>query len=525
MMKIAILLGCLGAQTLMTFGQAATRKLPANINHPAINNYAPFISLDGNSMVYISDLGEDHELVLTYTTRQGVNWKDPSVLPRTIGHKLNFLKGFGLSPDGRTLYLANMKSNGMGGFDLYSSKLKGLVWEEPLNMLLPVNSRENEACPSISLDGTSFYYMRCQKMDLTSASGCRILVMKKKANGQWDSPVELPNYINTGNSQSPRIMGDSEMLVFSSDRLQPNKGGMDLYYTRFTDGVWSRPLPLDFANTAGDDVFVSSTSAGMYLLKDAPGQRSNELVEYLFPSEVRPKGTLRLEGTVSGVPDPASIFVTVYRLEDQHKLSMTQPATDGSFLLYLNYGSLYQLVVEPADEHYTFHSKVIDLRRDGNPMIERMAFTMEKVAPGTLLDLTAIEFETSSASLKAGSELELSRLTRLIQGNAERSFGIEVTLYGFEQDTVRSNADLTEVAYDTTRIPVTYQLDSVTTATRDSLVIHTRFHNDRTLRQAQAITEALIRQGISHGRLASSGKAVVEAIPEKRRTVIQVIAH
>lgn len=506
-------------------GQAKLRKLPSNLNHPAINNYAPYISLDGNSMVYVTDLGEDHELVLTYTTRQGVNWKDPLILPRTIGHKLNFLRGCSLSPDGKTLFLSNMKSNGMGGFDLYMSQWKGTRWEEPVNMLLPANSKENEACASLSLDGNALYYMRCETMDADKASGCRILVMRKKPNGQWDNPEELPGFINTGNSQAPRIMGDGEMLIFSSDRLQPNQGGMDLYFTRWSAGTWSKPKPLDFANTPEDDRYVSATAAGLYLLKEAPGQRSSELVEMLFPPEVRPSGTLRLDGSVTGIPNPSLSYVTTYAQGDQSKVSTIQPAKDGSFLLYLTYGRRYQLVIEPADEHYTYSSKEFDLTGEGNAMVEHLAVNLELVTPGTVLDASAIAFQPSSATLTTASSLELSRLNRLIQGNPDRSFSVEVTLYGYREDSVRSDPDLTEVVYDTTRIPVMYQLDSVTTETRDSIVVRPRYHNDRTLQQAQAVASALIREGTKPGRLASSGKAIVEAIPEKRKTLIQVIAH
>lgn len=506
-------------------GQAKMRKLPNNLNHPAINNYSPFISLDGNSMVYVADLGEDHELTLAYTTRQGVNWKDAVMLPKVVNNRLNFLRGFGLSPDGKTLYISNQRSNGMGGFDLYASRLIGANWEEPVNMLLPANSKSNEACPSVSLDGSAFYYMRCEKMDANHAEECRILVMKKKPNGQWDNPVELPAYINTGNSQTPRIMGDNETLIFSSDRLQPGKGGMDLYFTRFVKGEWSRPQPLDFVNTSGDDQFASATSAGMYLVKDNPGQRSSELVEFLFPPEVRPKGTLRLEGQLSGPPDLSAAYITVYNLDEEAKVFVTQPSKDGSFLAYLTYGHRYEISVEPALDHYTFFSRTFDLHGESNAQVEKVSVVLTPTTSDAVLDLEGIQFEPRSTNLRSTSKQELGRLVRLMRSNPDKSFAIEVTLFGYLEDSVRSTPDLTEVTYDTTRIPVTYQVDSVTTGTRDSLVIRARYHNDRTLGQARALSNALVREGIPAGKLACSGNAIAEALPEKRRTEVQIIVH
>ena len=59
-MKVFVLLLVLMAQPVtLALGQTKPRKMANNLNHPAINNFAPYISLDGNSLVYITDLGED----------------------------------------------------------------------------------------------------------------------------------------------------------------------------------------------------------------------------------------------------------------------------------------------------------------------------------------------------------------------------------------------------------------------------------------------------------------------------------
>src|SRR6185369_10280627 len=141
-----------------TLGQAKIRKMPPNINHTSINNYAPFISLDGNTMVYVADVAEDNVLTLCYSQREGVNWKDPVVMPKTVNNKLNYLKGFGLSPDGKTLYLSNAKGNGLGGFDLYASQFNGVMWSDPVNVGLPINSKDNESNPSFSADGATMFF-------------------------------------------------------------------------------------------------------------------------------------------------------------------------------------------------------------------------------------------------------------------------------------------------------------------------------------------------------------------------------
>ncbi len=511
---------CLTARQM--FGQARLRKLPANINHPSINNSAPYISLDGNSMVYLADVAEDYQFTLNYSAREGVSWKDPVTLPNTINHHLNFLKGFGLSPDGKTLYVANMKHEGMGGYDLYMSQFSGITWSVPVNMLLPVNSKSNEACPSVSADGSMMFFMRCDIMDATKADNCKILMMKRKANGQWDMPVELPPSINTGNSQTPRIMGDGETLLFSSNRLQPNKGGMDLYYTRLSNGQWDNPRPLDFANTAADDQYVSATSLGRYLLKEAPGQRKSEIVEMLFPAEIRPKGVMKIEGLVSGPENPSGAFVSAFDMKAQKRVFSTKPAKDGTFVAYLKEGGSYDLSIDPEADNYTFYSRIFDLTGEKFSLLEKLKATIKPAAVGDEIPLDGVIFKSGTSEIDPSSAEEFRRLVRMIHGNPSRSFSFVVTLQGFQKDSVRSNPDLTEVIIDTLTFPVSYRVDSATTAVRDSLVIKTTYHNNRTASQAKALVDYLSREGIPTERMSYSSTTLPEAILENRKTLVKV---
>jgi len=132
--------------------------------------------------------------------------------------------------------------------------------------------------------------------------------------------------------------------------------------------------------------------------------------------------------------------------------------------------------------------------------------------------------------MTTGSQQELRRLQRLIQGNPGKSFSVLVTMTGYQQDSVRSDPDLTEVIADTVSIPVTPKIDPADSTlasrpVRDSLVLKYTYHNDRTLKQAKAIGDNLIKLGVPAGRLACSGKAEPEAVLENRKTFVKVIIH
>ncbi len=552
--------------SLTGFSQTRLRKLPITINHPAINVSAPYTSFDGNTLVYISDNSDENQLTMFYTTkRDAVNWKEPIMLPKTVNNRLNFLNGFALSPDGRRIYLSSLKSGGLGGFDIVTSDLRGAIWSEPVNLGLPINSLSHEACPSVSIDESTLYFMRCEKMDQKSAAGCKILVSKKNRLGRWEEPTELPAYINTGNSQAPRILGDSETLIFSSDQLPQNKGGMDLYITRLESGQWSKPIPLDFANTANNDQFVSASSLGRYLLMSQPGARTSEIVEVLFPAEVKPKATVKIDGKISGLENPSSPYIAVFDQKDQSRVFSGRPEKDGSFTFYLKEGTRYDLSIEPEKDNYTFFSKIYDLTGDQIPMADRIDVEIKPLTVGTEMSL-GLTFKPRAAEVASSGVQDIRRLVRLVKGNPNRKFLIDVKLAGYLSDSIKSDPDLTELRLDTVhyqvekQVPDTVRLDSIlmvlnrrdslTRSSADSTLIATRdffkaqmdslsskafktvmvdsiairktYHNDRTLKQAQHVVDYLINEGAIPANLSLSNRAVPEQDPARRNTTVTI---
>lgn len=402
--------------------QAPFRRLPNPINHPSINVSAPFINLDGDVLLYISDDTEGNRPMIFASSRtDGVNWNACKVLPRTINNGLSFLKGYTLAPNGSSIYLAIKRSNGLGGFDIYRSDRRGAVWGEPVNVGLPFNSKGHDASPTFSADGTAAYFMRCDEMTFDQAKGCKIFSIRKKPNGQWNEAEELPAYINTGNSQTPRIMGDGETLIFASDKIVPGAGGMDLYETRWDGTAWSHPLPLTFLNTAEDDQFVSATSLGRYLMKDSRGTRTTEIVEVLFPAELKPKATLMVEGTVN----TSASFVSVTDLQTRRKVFEGRPKSN-EFLVYINEGSIYELAVDPEQDDMTFYTQIFDLTTEKIQQREKVAASVQQLSRGAEIILPPV-FNGADAELPAAAMPTLKRVARLIKANPDFRFLMQIT--------------------------------------------------------------------------------------------------
>jgi hypothetical protein len=506
-----------------SYSQAARRSLPSSVNHPAISNYAPYMSLDGDALVFISDNADDYVLTPFFSYRTPrTDWRPPAELPKTIHTRLNYLWGYTLSPDGKTLYFSTIKSPGVGGYDLWMSERSGSSWSAPQNLGAPLNTRAHEACATFTPDQKTVYFMRCEKMSQREASGCVIMMAQKQANGRWGEPVALPPSINTGNAQAPRILADGETLIFSSDR-PGGKGGMDLYMTRFRNGKWTDPVPMTFANTPENDQFVSVNATGRYLLRDAQGPRRREMAEFLIPADLRPKGLMRVEGTIDGAK---SAFVSVYDLTDGRRVFNGRPDGQGFVKVYLMEGSTYELSIDPEQDKLTYFSQRFDLTGDTLAQIVRITPRIAPPAPGDEIPLDLIEFHGNTAEITPASSAELKRVARLIRGNPDRQFEIKVVMTGYMEDSIRSNPELTEVRFDSIRTTMHTMAstklnpDSVVEM-HDTVIVRQWFHNDRTRQQAEAVVAGLERQGIPAGRISIEAIAL-PGEPRKVRVFLVV---
>lgn len=485
---------------------------------------APFISLDGNTLVFTSDYADENELLIYYTERVQVNWKEPQALPRHINNKLNFAGGYSLSADGKSIYITSIKSGGIGGYDIWTGDLKGNSWGDLQNMFIPINSKLHEGCPTFTPDGGTMYFMRCETMNQQKADKCKIMVSVQE-NGRWQEPKELPANINTGNSQTPRISSDGRILIFASNTMRPNKRDMDLYASRMVNGSWTNPIALDFVNTDQDDQFVSFIANGRYLVKDAPGKFKREIVEYLIPEEWRPGAVIKVEGVITDMNDaPTPAYISVTDLATQARVFTGRPDKDGSYFLFLPEGTRYELSIDPEKGNYTYVSKIIDMTVAGNPLILKLNAVLKPIHEGDEFDLEGIRFKANSAELEK-ENAELRRLSRLLKSSPELDYELHVSFIGYEENQMPVNPDLTEVSVDS----VLFQIDEVDslgqTHSRDSLVVETMYHNNRTEKQATAIIDELTALGVDRSRLSYTVSMVPEPELENRKTKVKLVAR
>ena len=112
-----------------------------------------------------------------------------------------------------------------------------------------------------------------------------------------------------------------------------------------------------------------------------------------------------------------------------------------------------------------------------------------------------------------------------MKANTELNFEIQILLEGYEEDSVRLSPDLTEILIDSinTQIDVIDSLGQI--YKRDTVIIRTTYHNDRTQLQAKTIVDNLVAAGIKSDNLIILTNAIPAVLPENRRLVIKAVAR
>lgn len=142
-------------------GWTAARSLGQQINTEA-DESQPSISADGRLLFFSSNRpggmgGKD--LYVSGLTPDG-QWSAPSNLGKTINTPGNEQYPF-WAADGTTLFFTSDRHPGLGGEDLFRTKLTPQnTWGEPLNLGYPINTAADETNLFVSLDGSTAYFSK-----------------------------------------------------------------------------------------------------------------------------------------------------------------------------------------------------------------------------------------------------------------------------------------------------------------------------------------------------------------------------
>ena len=144
-----------------------------------------------------------------------------------------------VSADGKMLFFSSSRPGGMGGKDLwYSVMNKSGRWTNPKNLGDKVNTDGDEMSPFIHFDGRSLYFSSDGRPGM---GGFDIYLTRMNEDSTWTEPVNLGYPINTYNDETGLVIeSGGERAYFSS--VRDNTYGKDIFSFKLHNSV--RPDPV-----------------------------------------------------------------------------------------------------------------------------------------------------------------------------------------------------------------------------------------------------------------------------------------
>ncbi len=122
--------------------------------------------------------------------------KDRWSAPENLGPKLNspgWEAHASVAPDGSAIYFASNREGGLGKTDIWVSRWNGSAWEEPENLGPNVNTPFEEYSPFIASDGITLYFSSNGRGGL----GGQDIFVTRLQDGKWSEPKNLGRPYNT----------------------------------------------------------------------------------------------------------------------------------------------------------------------------------------------------------------------------------------------------------------------------------------------------------------------------------------
>lgn len=444
--------------------------------------------IDGKLQFDTEEILKTVKLQIYEAKADGDKWGSVKSLPfnnetYSVGHP-------SLSQDGQALYFISDMPGGYGGTDVYVSYKNGDSWGQPENLGPEINTEGNEMFPFMSADGTLYFSSDA----LPGLGGLDIFSSKLMGDGTWSAPENLRYPINTNSDDFSFIIDPkNEKGYFSSNRTG-GKGNDDIYSFTRLNTVMSGIVvdcktqePIEGANVeltqngkliqkrqtvangtfafpvSPDKEFVVSASKDGYKTESQTISTvgiSSTQIKLKIP--LCPEGmedstkagpcTFTLSGKVleRGSNKPVeSALVTVTNLDTRDERNVT---TDANGLYEIKLDKDLDYVVHATKQYFFTESKTISTKgKDCNVQAESIIsadFSMGKIAvdPNTGLPINPNGIGGEPGFTTDGKPNA--------NGYGPEGFVLNNIYYDFDQDVIRSDAKpeldkVVQLMYDT----------------------------------------------------------------------------
>lgn len=156
---------------------------------------------------------------LYYATYTDGNWTEPQSLGPSINRSDSWESQASLSSDGKLLFFASDRPGGYGGSDIwYAERNSDGSWRKPVNLGPTINTEKNERSPFLHTDSKTLYFSSSGHDGL---GGQDIFYSKLDNKNHWTTPINIGYPINSENDDVDFFVSlDGKTGYFSSNNIE-----------------------------------------------------------------------------------------------------------------------------------------------------------------------------------------------------------------------------------------------------------------------------------------------------------------
>ena len=410
-----------------------------------------------------------------------------------------------LSSDGNTLFFASDMPGGAGGMDIYMSKKVNGVWGTPINLGEKINTASDEIFPFIAADNKLYF----SSAGHDGMGGLDIYETKIK-NDKAERPFNMGEPVNSPKDDFGIFLGSDSKTGFISSNRKGEETLDDIYHLKILRDVKrGKEMTLIVKNKNTGNLLPGTTLIlnNDTLVADDRGACIKLLEEGTeCRIQIRKKDFYPLDETIASSSVSEDAFTKELLLEEDPKLALSAKVKDAKTGLLIE-GVTLKLkdsvsATVTDDFHYMdgdYHKKLSD-KKIGDKL--NYLLTLEK--PGYLTKTVTVRYTIS----KPG-DIQLNDLADLSIGKVEigmdlaKMIDIKPIYFDLGKSIIRKDAalELDKVVEIMTRYPNMYIELGSHTDCRSSAASNLKLSSAR----AKASAAYIVKKGINKTRIVGKG--------------------
>ena len=213
--------------------------LAGNINSND-NEGAQSLSLNGKYLFFSACNREDGIGQCDIYFSQKVNnvWSKPIVLSKPLNTEY-WDSHPSISADNKTFYFSSDRPGGYGAQDIWYCTIdKNGQFSEPKNLGPTINTSGSEMFPFIHSDNKTLYFTSDKHIGM----GGNDIFVTKLENGKWSEPKNLGYPINTSKDENSLVVNAKGSTAYFSSNRDGGMGGIDIYKFNIYDEIKPEPI-------------------------------------------------------------------------------------------------------------------------------------------------------------------------------------------------------------------------------------------------------------------------------------------